>query len=189
MTLAVCGAFYNPRKATCGEVWTDCYAYEDPEALANPFSVAVKGTVQLQAQATYADGSVDDFTSSSSWSSNNTAVATVGASTGLVTGVSPGSAEIYFQFPSLVMYSGELCTGGAPIPCPIAAPIVESSGSVMDFTIVPGSFQALCDGQKEVVVYVSSFNCEPSGSCSAVAPPESYCSATVTSCLLTREGV
>ena len=51
--------------------------------------------------------------------------------------------------------------------------------SVMDFTIVPGSFQALCDGQREVVVYKSSFNC--SGSCSAVLPPASYCSATSSS--------
>jgi len=91
MTLAVCGAFYNPRKATCGEYWDDCYGYGDPEVEADPFSVAVNGTVQLYAKATYADGTVDDFTSSSSWSSNSTPVATVGASTGLASGVSPGA--------------------------------------------------------------------------------------------------
>jgi hypothetical protein len=31
MTLAVCGAFYNPRKGTCGPYWTYCYGYDDPE--------------------------------------------------------------------------------------------------------------------------------------------------------------
>jgi hypothetical protein len=75
---AVCGAFYNPRKATCGDYWTDCYGYCDFEVEADPFSVAVNGTVQLNAKATYADGSVVTFTSSSSRSSSSKS-ATVGA--------------------------------------------------------------------------------------------------------------
>ena len=86
MTLAVCGAFYNPRKATCGEWCEYCYGYCDAEVTPDPFSVAVGSTLQLHDYLTYADGSLDEFTSSSTWSSSNTAVATVGASTGLVTG-------------------------------------------------------------------------------------------------------
>ena len=57
-----------------------CYGYGGFLVVYDPFSVAVNGKVQLNAQATYGDGSVDNFTSSSSWSSNNTSVATVGAS-------------------------------------------------------------------------------------------------------------
>jgi hypothetical protein len=79
MTLAGCGAFYNPRKATCAPVWIYCYGYSGFEVVADPFSVAVNGAVQLHAKATYADGTVHDFTTSSSWSSTNTSVATVGA--------------------------------------------------------------------------------------------------------------
>ncbi len=144
MTVAVCGAFYNPRKATCAPVCTYCYGYCDFEVEADPFSVAVNGKVQLNAQATYGDGSVDNFTSSSSWSSNNTSVATVGASTGLVSGVSPGSPTITAVFPSLVEYYGNLCAYGEPIPCPEGSPDPSSSGSVpsqvpTSLSIVPGT--------------------------------------------------
>ena len=79
MTLAVCGAFYNPRKSTCAPVCTYCNGYSGWAVAANPYAVAVNGTVQLHAQATNANGGVTDFTSSSTWSSNATAVATVGA--------------------------------------------------------------------------------------------------------------
>ena len=131
MTVAVCGALYNPRKATCEEACTECDGYSAFAVVENPYSVAVNGTVQLYAQATYPDGTVDDFTTSSSWSSSNTAVATVGASTGLVTGVSGGSAEITALMPSVVAYNGDLCgQNGEPLPCPQANPDPEASGSV-----------------------------------------------------------
>jgi hypothetical protein len=139
MTLAVCGAFYNPVKATCGEWWTYCYGYSDPEVTPSPFSVAMENTVPLNAQATYADGSVDTFTTSSSWSSSNTSVATVGASTGVVTPVSAGSVGIGAQFPSLVVYTGELCSTGCPIPCPTGNLGAGASGTVGDATPVISS--------------------------------------------------
>jgi hypothetical protein len=84
----------------------------------------------LYAKATYADGTVDDFTSSSSWTSNSTPVATVGASTGMVTGVSAGSAEIYAEFPSLVVDTGQICSEGEPEPCPVGNLEGGSPGSV-----------------------------------------------------------
>jgi hypothetical protein len=38
MTLAVCGAFYNPRKATCGTTyWVVCYGYTDPQVALTHF--------------------------------------------------------------------------------------------------------------------------------------------------------
>lgn len=49
-------------------------------------------TVQLVANATYSDGTTG--TVAASWSTSNNTIATVGASTGLVTGVGVGSATI-----------------------------------------------------------------------------------------------
>jgi hypothetical protein len=134
MTLAVCGAFYNPRKATCGEYWIYCYGYSDETVSPSSFSVAVNGTVQLDDQATYADGTGYDFTSSSSWSSNPTAVATVGPNTGLVTGKSAGSVVITVELPSLVVTTGEICSNGAQIPCPTANLGSGAGGTVADGT-------------------------------------------------------
>jgi hypothetical protein len=67
-------------------------------------------------------------------------VATVGESTGLVTGVSGGSAEITALMPSVVAYNGDLCGEyGEPVPCPTASPDPEASGTVADATPVINS--------------------------------------------------
>ena len=182
MTLAVCGAFYNPRKATCGPYWTYCYGYCDFEVEADPFSVAVGGTVQLKAQATYGDGSVDTFTTSSSWSSNNTSVATVGASTGLVTGVSPGSLQVECEFPSLVEYTGEICvTGGLPIPCPVGAPTPFLPGTVITVSQSPSSFNMSTGDTDQITVTVapSSLQFTASFGSSRYENPYSSCGASL----------
>jgi hypothetical protein len=58
MTLAVCGAFYNPRKATCGTTHrVYCYGYSDPQVAVSPFSVGVGNTTPLYAYLTYGDSS------------------------------------------------------------------------------------------------------------------------------------
>ncbi len=167
MTLAVCGAFYNPRKATCGEWWTYCYGYCDAEVTPNPFSVAVNGTVQLHSYLTYADGSLDEFTSSSGWSSSNKSVATVGASTGLVTGVLPGSVQIGAEFPAEVGFTGQFCAEGNEVPCPVMGFYAASSGTVdtLVFSITTGGVQTDSAG----VVSGTTFNLRiqaktPSGS-------------------------
>lgn len=49
-------------------------------------------TGQLAASGSYSDGSTTDVTTAVSWSSSDTAVATVGLHTGLVTAVAPGTA-------------------------------------------------------------------------------------------------
>jgi hypothetical protein len=101
----------------------------------DPFSVAVNGTVQLQDYLTYADGSQDNFTSSSSWSSSSTGVATVGASTGLVTGVSPGTVQIGAEFPQEVGFTGEFCAEGTEVPCPVMGFYAQSPGTADNATI------------------------------------------------------
>ncbi len=56
--------------------------------------VAVGGTVQLTATGTYVDNSTQDITSTATWSSDNTSVATVN-SAGTVTGVAAGSTTVH----------------------------------------------------------------------------------------------
>jgi len=58
----------------------------------NP-SISVGDTEQFTATGTYSDGSTKDLTGSASWSSSNTAVATIAAG-GLATGVGAGSTTI-----------------------------------------------------------------------------------------------
>lgn len=59
-------------------------------------SLVPGATQQFTATATYADGTVQDVSSSVVWSSSNPAAATI-SSTGLATGVATGSAEITAQ--------------------------------------------------------------------------------------------
>jgi uncharacterized protein YjdB len=56
-------------------------------------SVTVGSTQQMIATGTYDDGNTGDLTSSASWTSSDTSVATV-SSTGLVKGISEGTATI-----------------------------------------------------------------------------------------------
>jgi uncharacterized protein YjdB len=58
-------------------------------------SVMVGSTVNLFATATYSDGTPVDVTSSASWSSTNTGIATVGLNSGVATGVATGSTTIF----------------------------------------------------------------------------------------------
>src|SRR4051812_41523376 len=57
-------------------------------------AVIVNGTLQLSATPKDANGTSLTGLPAATWTSSNTAVATVGASTGLVTGVAVGSAQI-----------------------------------------------------------------------------------------------
>lgn len=60
-------------------------------------SIAIGTTQQLTATGVYSDGSTADLTNLASWTSSNTAIATVD-STGLLTGIAEGSATISAQF-------------------------------------------------------------------------------------------
>ena len=58
----------------------------------NP-SLAINSTLHLIATGTYSDSSTGDFTSSATWTSSDSTIATV-SSAGVVTGVAPGTAKI-----------------------------------------------------------------------------------------------
>jgi len=59
----------------------------------NPPNVSVHGNLQLKATATYSDGKTADITNTANWMGFNNTVLTV-SSTGLVYGVSVGSAKV-----------------------------------------------------------------------------------------------
>lgn len=58
------------------------------------FSITAGATQQLVATGTYSDNTTQVITANVAWTTSNAAVATVGASTGLVTGVTAGSGVI-----------------------------------------------------------------------------------------------
>jgi hypothetical protein len=180
MTLVVSGAVYNPRRGTCGAQCIYCYGYSGFCVLSNPFAVPVTLTTPLKAQATYGDGTVYDFTTSSSWSSDNTPVATVGSSTGVVTGQAPGSVNVTATFPSLVVYTGQVCSYYNP-SCPIYAPPVPSPGSVLSVSQTPSQLNMSTGdtGQVTVSVQPSSLNVNVSFGSSRFENPNSSCGSTL----------
>jgi hypothetical protein len=58
-------------------------------------TIAVGATLGLTATGTYSDGTTAVVTTSATWSSSSTAVATIGSSTGIATGVTPGTSTIF----------------------------------------------------------------------------------------------
>jgi hypothetical protein len=65
--------------------------------LSGAASISEGRTAQFTARATWSDGTEEDVSSRASWRSLNTGVATV-TSTGLVTGVSTGTADVTAEF-------------------------------------------------------------------------------------------
>jgi chitodextrinase len=73
----------------------------------NP-SISPSQTQQFTATGTYSDGSTKNISTSVTWASSNTAVATIGASTGLATGVTAGTSLISATLGSVVSPSDSL---------------------------------------------------------------------------------
>jgi hypothetical protein len=90
--IAMDAGTYNGRKATCGLYCMTCNGATLYSVVDNPFSVAVGGQKQQTFHVQYNTG--QQYTNGAHWSSNNTSLATVGASTGLVQGVSPGGPMV-----------------------------------------------------------------------------------------------
>jgi hypothetical protein len=93
--------------------------FKDPQLTSIAISpaaptVAVGGTTTLSAKGTYDDNNTKDITSSVTWLSNNTAVATV-TNKGVVTGVSNGSTSIQATAPNGVTASATIAVGNAVV--------------------------------------------------------------------------
>ena len=183
MTLVVSGGVYNPRRGTCGVNCIYCYGYCNTVIILNPFAVAVQATTNLYAQATYSDGTVQDFTTSSSWTSDNTPVATVGSSTGVVTGGSVGSANIIAAFPTLVAAAGQVCAAYEPF-CPTFTATPSSGGSVLSVSESPTQIaMSTGDTNNQITVSVNPGTVTATTSFAGTSPPSinpnSSCAATL----------
>jgi Bacterial Ig-like domain (group 2) len=91
--VAVDAGTYNVRKATCVFRCITCNGAVSFTVAANPFAVAVSGTLQMSMKDRWNTGSTYDVTSASDWSSSNTSVATVDQ-TALAHGISVGGATL-----------------------------------------------------------------------------------------------
>lgn len=97
-------------------------------------TIAVSGTIQLTATATYSDGSTANVSSSAAWSSNNSSVASV-STTGLVTGVAQGTATISAVFMGM--------TATSTITVPAAGTLVSIAVTPSSASLIIGATQQL----------------------------------------------
>jgi hypothetical protein len=72
---------YNIRKATCTNTCTTCNGVTGVFIIDDPFAVAISGTHQENGYANYNTGQQYNVTTTASWSSNHTNIATVNNST------------------------------------------------------------------------------------------------------------
>lgn len=130
-------ATYNVRKATCNWGCTTCDNAVDFAVVADPFSLAVGGQTQLTGTMQLKDGTKH---TGGTWSSSNTAVATV--SSGLTKAKSVGSVTIIDNFGDYPLLSQQ-CGGPPPTSCTNQPIMASSDGDVgCTFTIAPASATA-----------------------------------------------
>jgi hypothetical protein len=99
-------------------------------APANP-SIIEGATEQFTATGSYSDHSTQDLTTKANWQSTNTSIATI-ASTGLATGVSPGSSVISAQVGGV---SGTTVLNVSPIPLTPTAVIDNSQAGYYQYGV------------------------------------------------------
>ena len=122
---AISVASYNVNKATCNIHCASCNqsTYTGFEGSPDPFGFAVGTTQQGSLTGTTKSGGSYNLTSTVPWSSNNSAIASIGtgsSSPGLGTAIAPGSTTFTVVSPPLQL-EAEAC--GAPPECPAAEPV------------------------------------------------------------------
>jgi predicted RNA methylase len=85
-------------------------------------TIAVNGTQQFTATGTFSDNSTKDVTTQSTWKSSNAEVATVGAGTGLATGVGVGGPVTITATDGTVSGTASLTVSNTPIKLTINPP-------------------------------------------------------------------
>lgn len=123
LLVAMDAGVYNVRRATCITYCQTCNGVTAWAMAANPFQVNVAAHTQQTLYETWNTGSQYDDTSSSSWTTSNGGVATVGTpgsgTPGLVAGVNGGpvniSAHYSYNEPEYTSYWCE----GSPWSCPM----------------------------------------------------------------------
>jgi hypothetical protein len=149
--VAIDGGIYNVQKATCGGWYcTTCNGEVSASVSDNPFTVAVGANKQETFEYQYNTGTQYDVTTSSSWSSANTSVATV--SSGLTQAVGAGAVTISAVYGGGVLQFSVPCAASPPsCPSSYISPSGSGSGAVCDFNITPdqGINAHYCNGTTE----------------------------------------
>jgi len=117
---------YNVQKATCNNYCKTCLGAVNSWVTDDPFGVAVGKTHQLTLTVQQNSGSQLNDTTSASWNSSNTSVASVGSNTGLVNGVAVGSATMNAFDDSYPLYFHQ-CFSSPPVPA-IECPVQTGTG-------------------------------------------------------------
>lgn len=126
---------YSVQKATCPWFCRDCFGMTGDVVDADPFTVTVGGQTQLTIKVQFSNGHEGDYTSTSTWTSSNTSVATV--SSGLTRGVATGSVTAKATTPPLSSNPGQVC-GAPPGPCPVTPAQGSSPGTVHPTVTISG---------------------------------------------------
>jgi Big-like domain-containing protein len=135
VTLVVAGSTFNVQTATCGTVCINCCGYAS--FVVNPSNAycPVGMTMGCSLQGTDCNGGTATF--SANWTSSNTAVATINSS-GVMTGVAPGSVTITGTVNSFIeVTQGQICSGSYPV-CPTGEPGGSAPESVVPDVSVTG---------------------------------------------------
>jgi len=124
---------YNVAKATCGTGCETCDGWvEGSEIDVSPLAMSVGGTDTVTFIVPFKDGTQRDYTSSTTWSTNDTSIATV-KSAGVIKGVAVGTFTAKAEGPDLT--PGYVCcspTGGC---CnPPSPPAGTGPGTVASLT-------------------------------------------------------
>ncbi len=151
MSTGVSIGTFNVKTGTCGDPCQTCTGFDDYYIAPAPWAAQVSGTQQMVATAVHQNGTESNKTTSSTWSSNNVPVATVGSSTGLVSGVASGSATVSSFLDLREAY--DLCeqNGG---PCEPIEFLDQSAGNVC---VVPSTEDTTPNGVNEKDSTINNF--------------------------------
>lgn len=129
---------YNVKRATCYGQCQQCPGYTGAVIVDSSFTTAVGGMHQETLIGNWYTGSQANI--GQQYSSNNTPVATADSGTGLVTGVSAGSATISGSSGFLQVYIANLC--GNPPQCPTTNFGGTAPGTIASVAITGADIEA-----------------------------------------------
>ena len=133
----------------------------------NPVTIAKNGTQQFTATGTFSDNSTKDVTAQSHWISSDTDVATIGAATGLATGVDLGGPVTITATDGNIVGTAQLTVSNSPITITITPPPSGMFGPVPPGGTLPvGGVITAVPGTNGTVTFSCSTNsvtitCQP----------------------------